>query len=411
MRSRFAAPTLAAFVSIFVSGCFPIELDVNDKGELLIYRTEGFFVFNPETKKTTAVTGPGENEPVFARFVPGGKGDGKGDGKGGSKEILTVARSPRGEFEFDIVSIADGKARPLYTTRNESCYARFSPDGRYLAVTKMAERTRDDGSGNFQNPTPELVVIDVKKGTHKKFADLRVHAFLRWFQDSQRLLVLTLERQDKEGKIYGHLSVVDARTGTATPIVSLAGDNRAAFDLSPGNKKALLITRAVGPADKMPALDRNDFEPPAVHEIDLGAKTFRNLGVKSDFAIYSPSGKKVLLTAESKRFSLDKKNLLVADEDCGNAVQVADDFGQTFAAGGGTDGLKIPGWRNDNSLFYLVSRTTYGKAERSAWLKTIAVDGSAPAVVQPYLDLGVLEAEAKIVNPRRAPQLQPGFDF
>jgi hypothetical protein len=90
----------------------------------------------------------------------------------------------------------------------------------------------------------------------------------------------------------------------------------------------------------------------------------------------STNGKKVLLTAETKRFSLDKKNLLVADEDCSNAIQIADDFGQTFAAGGGTDGLKIPGWRNDNSIFYLVSRTTYGKAERSAWLKTIA--GTAP---------------------------------
>ena len=100
---------------LLLTGCFPIELDVNGQGELLVPRQEGFFLFNPQTRKTTALTGPGEGQPVFGRFAPGGK------------EVLLVVKDKIGRFRFDLMPLPNGPARTVFFA-DEAAYTLFSPD-------------------------------------------------------------------------------------------------------------------------------------------------------------------------------------------------------------------------------------------------------------------------------------------
>src|SRR5262245_10762777 len=116
-------------ILLSTAGCFPVELDVTAKAELLIYRQEGLFLLDPATKQARPILGPGADLPVFARFAPNGQ------------EILAVVKEDGSEeHRFDLVSLADGSAKVI-CKRSNCGYARFSPGGDALALTHLAWKT------------------------------------------------------------------------------------------------------------------------------------------------------------------------------------------------------------------------------------------------------------------------------
>jgi len=237
---------LAAFL-LNLCGCFPLEVDVNDKGELLIYRQEGFFLFDPATKKVRPILGPGADTPVFARFAPNGR------------EILAVVLDGKtGEHRFDLISLADGTSKVVYK-KAACCYTRFSPNGRFLALTRMATREHKSPKAVVRHEESELDVIDLKSGVNKRFTQWKPHVLFRWFRDSKRILAVVIANRDEDGRRYfGHLSEIDIGSGKVTRIASVASSEHIFIDLAPDNGKALVVAKAVGPVDKMPALAKDD---------------------------------------------------------------------------------------------------------------------------------------------------------
>lgn len=400
---------IAAFVIVNLSGCFPIEIDVNDKGELLICREEGFFLFDPATKRTTPIIGPGADMPVFARFAPGGK------------QILAVVKDGKdNDTRFDLVTLADGAAKTAYRT-GTGCYTRFSPDGRWLAVTQIGSRQTEqvDEKGGVvihSEQITELTAVELATGTPKTFGKTVAHSFFRWFQDSERILGIVIEGKSKKNDYLGHLAEINIRSGAITKLVSVVGGQEMFIDLAPDNRKALLSARAVGPVDKMPMLAEDDETPATIHEIDLKSRAIRKLTFPSKFAIYSPNGKKALVAANLPEG--DVLNLIVANADGSDPKSIADDFSPSAGfVQMGADGTTLPGWRSDDSVFYIASRAVYGSSRHAPWLKVVNAGGGTAAILQPYLDVGVLEASAKIANPRRAPAgpkggiVLPGFSI
>src|SRR5262245_27718787 len=117
---------LPLVATLFAGGCFPIDLDVNAKGELLIPRQEGFFLYQPRTGEVRKVAGAGGGTPVFARFSPAGDE---------ALLVVKVRHDFSTEFRFDLVPLKGGKARTMFrTTTREPGNVHFSPDGSQVAI-------------------------------------------------------------------------------------------------------------------------------------------------------------------------------------------------------------------------------------------------------------------------------------
>jgi dipeptidyl aminopeptidase/acylaminoacyl peptidase len=401
MRARIAT-CLLLFGLTALTGCFPLEIDVNEKGELLVYRSEGFFLFNPRTRKTTPILGPGADKPAFARFHPNGR------------EILTVvADGADGDHRFDLVSLVDGTSRTLYRS-GTCCYARFSPSGRRLAVIRSASRktVTKNADGNEQTTIsnyPQLAVLDIEKKaekpTERRFREKEVHPFVRWFADDTRLLALVQVGKDDQDRKIGQLSTIDVVTGKIEPLVSVVGNDNVFLDLCPNQRKALVMAAGVGPLDRPPneKVDKAEqFADPKVFEIDLATKKFREIGRRSPFAIYSPSGRKILFSERDE--SNNGGKLVVTDADGANPKTVATDFevcaGEMLST---PESTVLPGWIGEEEIFYFASPKVWGQNRRSMWLARASLTGKSHGLLQPYLDVAALESAEAIRNPRRDP--------
>src|SRR5262249_52057011 len=148
--------------------------------EMLIYRQEGVFLFQPTSGKVTPVTGPGRGVPIFARFSPNGK------------EVLCVVKDSSNfeEFRFDLIPLDGSKGRTRCRAAN-AAYASFSPDGAQLAIvheSKQKQPRLKQRKDDFIQDSTELEIVEVSSG-QKRVLTRHVAVMFRWFQDGKRLLV------------------------------------------------------------------------------------------------------------------------------------------------------------------------------------------------------------------------------
>jgi hypothetical protein len=110
------------------------------------------------------------------------------------------------------------------------------------------------------------------------------------------------------------------------------------------------------------------------------------------FAHYSPNGKKLLLAspAKGKEILSRKVALGVTDAQWKKFTPLEDNA--TEGQRGTSGGLAIPGWIDDDTVYYFVERTTYGTSGKSFSLYTVKADGSKKQLVQPVLDRSAFEA-------------------
>src|ERR1041385_3348209 len=98
-------------VALLLSGCLPIELEVSPDGKLLIARQEGFFTFDAASGAVKLVYKPTNNQPGFARFVPGGR------------QIVAITAAKGGgmvggNFKIEMVDLSTGVATPVAEAGN-----------------------------------------------------------------------------------------------------------------------------------------------------------------------------------------------------------------------------------------------------------------------------------------------------
>jgi Tol biopolymer transport system component len=361
-------PILSLF---FLAGCFPIELDVKD-GKLLIAREEGYFVFDPAGGKAKKICGAEDGKPVFARLSPDGK------------EVLTVFKSTKdfGDFRFVIRPIDGGKGRDVFKGPN-CAYVRYSPDGKTLAIVRMSDKEDPE----LKNQVPELYLVPAKGGESKMLAR-KVGQYLRWFADSKRLLIFELQKK-VDNNYLGSLAVMDVASGKTTPLASLVVSQTFHFDLSPDNKKALFTALR---ADKAGVdLGKGKEYAMKLFELDIAKGTVRKTDKEATYAIYSPDGKQVLLGTPPQGFSFDSLKLEVADADVTKSTVIAPNAAMPMTLGGG--GTIFPGWVDDKTVFYFVSKAVYGTEGKSLNLTTVGIDGKGRKNLQPAIDTEVLKDE------------------
>jgi hypothetical protein len=366
---RMATTRLWPVGFIFLAGCFPLELDVNSKGEVLIYRQEGFLVYHPASGKVTPVAGPRKGFPAFARFAPDGK------------NLLLVVKDgsmPGQGFRFDLVPRDGGPGRTLYRG-DKTTYTHFASSGSQLAITRLADTKKFKEA---VHGVPELILLDVASGAITSVIP-DVCACFCWFADSKRLLLGKISHVDQQGQYTGQLEEYDVATRTSKPLAAFISDDRMVVDLSPDNETALFIARGVGRPGENLTLEGRD-NPRHAFQLQLADRSVSKLKENTDFARYSPSGKKILLQCND--------GLLVADlaEKYFTTVVEPDDSI--------TARTTAPGWIDDDSFFYFQERSTLGERIKGLSLVTIKCDGSDRQVVQPLLDRAALEAETKYAS-------------
>lgn len=368
---RLWLPALA-LTGLWLGGCLPIELSVSADGKILIPRQEGFYCLDPVKGQAKAMYVPESDKPAFAVFAPAGQ------------SFLAISQTTGGgmgtSFAVEVVPAAGQKAKRLLTASNLT-YARWSPDGKQIALTRLA----DGKVAPMDENMPELILVDPASGTRKKLAS-NVSTILRWFPDSKHVLTFQSTAKDKEKSQYsGQLVKLDVTSGKAAPLASVLGERKVFFDLSPDGTKALFTAiKAAKAGQKVPGKSDDD---PQLYELTVADGTVRAVTKEAAYAIYSPKGTKVLVGSRSA--SDGKIKLSVGPASLAKTVTVADDAAKSAGTGDARD--IYPGWIDDDTVHYLALRAVYGTAGQNLQLRAVGADGKSGRNLQVAIDAGVKE--------------------
>ncbi|MCI0377498.1 MAG: hypothetical protein L0215_07825 [Gemmataceae bacterium] len=378
---------------LFLPGCFPIELDVNSKGEVIVFRQEGFFLFHPASGQAKPIAGPAGGMPVFARFSPNGK------------DALLVVRAVRGrdDFRFDLTPLEGGDPRTVFRA-TQTAHVQFSPDGTQLTIIRIADKQHPE----FKKPSTELHLVTVKDSTSRILIKDIALSF-RWFADSKRLLLFTVRDVDKQDRLLGEVVEFDISTGQSKPLASVVGSQQLFLDLAPDNERFLITADAVAPPGEA-ARPAEGFGFRKLFEVNVANSKVRAVGKDAFLARYSPSGKRILFTAPRQDFSANSVELIIANDAWTDFTPLAHDAAESL----GAFGYPIPGWLDEESVFYLSERLAYGAGGKSLCFLTVRTDGTNKKNLQPFLDkeayawAGKLPDQAPPDDPNAPWRLQPG---
>lgn len=364
---------LAAMVlSCLLCGCLPLELSFSPTGTVAIPREEGFFAYDTTKGSVQALYFPAGEKAAFAQYSPDGKqlmlistGKSEGMGKG---------------FVVETMPVGGGERRKIFSGTNLT-YARWSPDGQSIAITKMA----DSSVAPVEENLPELFVVNLADGSSKKLL-ANTSIIQRWFRDSKHILAVQITGKDKEkGDYLGQVVQVDLANGKTKPLASLIGPNKIFFDISPDNTSVLFTAIKAGKAtDKLNPAGAKESH---LQVLDLATGIVRSLKIKAEYAIYSPKGGHVLVGTSGENNLL---KLEVYDAAMAHGVAVANDAGKQ--AGDGPDSVSIyPGWMNEEIAFYLRVRANYGLNGKTLQLVTVDVQGKNRKNHQPMIESQIRE--------------------
>ncbi len=354
--------------AVLLGGCLPIELDVSSDGRVLIPRQEGFFTLDGNGK-VVRVYKPESGQPVFGRFVAG------------DKQIVAVTEtgSGGGEQTFELVTLADGKARKLGET-DKATYVTISPDGKTLAFTRVSDESTDLGNDNKES-LPELHLIDLEKGQEQKVkAAGGIAGIHRWFPDSKSLLIFQITGKVKENNLHvGTLSRFDIAAGKATPLAAALGGNNVFFSLSPDGRTVLFTGSAAGkPGEELKAGDSDQL-----FELKVDTGQVRQVRKQVKYALFSPKGTQVLVGGNPDE---GKLKLAVADATLSKFTTIANDASGEVGGGPGDATSVYPAWLSDSRIAYIAVRAVFGRAGKNLELVFIDSDGKNRADQQTIID-------------------------
>lgn len=365
LTTKIACAALAAAAAL-LGGCLPIELSVSPDGQILIPRQEGFFALDPAQGSVKAVYRPKSAKPAFGLYAPDGK----------SILAITQGRSSS-SFDLHIVPVGGGEAKSLGSLSNMT-YARWSPDGKRLAVTRIA----DEKVAPLEQNMPELIVLDAETGKQKKLAS-NVSSLVRWFADSRHVLTFQADSKDKQRDQYtGRLVKMDAASGKASPLAAVLGEKKVFFDPSPDGAKVLFTAlKADAAGAKLPGQTDDAAQ---LFELDVAGGKVRAVMKDAIYAIYSPKGTKVLVGVKA---SGDALELVAADASLAKRTVVARDAAKSV---GSTDTRDIyAGWIDDETVHYLRLVAVYGTVGQNLHLTCVGADGKGRKDLQTAIDSGI----------------------
>lgn len=368
---RFAK-YLPALLIAGLAGCFPIDLDMNARGDMLIPRQEGFFLYSPSTGQTKLFHDASDGLPAFARFSPNGTD---------ALLVSEVKEDFSTAMRFALAPLAGGPTRELFKMKQPAA-AHFSPDASKLAVVRIGDFSDDQ--------MPEIHLADVKAGGAKLLLKKTGHT-IRWFADSKRLLMVKVLDKDKETRLLtAQLTILDVDGGKETPLANVIADNITwSLDLSPDNSRVLFTAMKAAPADeKIAAPKENEERKTLLFDLNLADKKLRPTGIQAQLVRFSPTGKRVLLTNPGEGYGLEEMVISIASAGLTDVTPVEKKAYNPMIYYGG--GLNLPNFIDDQTIWYLQKKMIFGTAGTAVHMTILNLERMAGRDAQPELDLGVL---------------------
>src|SRR5262249_32904027 len=131
---------------------------------------------------------------------------------------------------------------------------------------------------------------------------------------------------------YGQLADLDVAGGKSTALAQVAFNTDFFIDMSPDSKKALFVAIR---ADKAGAdVEKANERENKLYELDVDGKTTRVAPQQARYAIYSPSGKQVLLGTPPEGFSMETLKLEITDSALNKGNVIAGNAHMPMAIGG-----------------------------------------------------------------------------
>ena len=361
--------SLIASVALFC-GCLPIELSVSKDGRVLIPRQEGFCSFDPASGVVKKVYVPKSAKAAMGLFAPDGK------------SILAISETSGGgmgsKFTVAIVSTSGGAARELLRDSNLT-YARWSPDGGKVAVTRVADKKK----APLGEQLPELIVT-ASAAAKPKVLSGNVSKLVRWFPDSKSVLSFQIASKSEKTSLYsGQLVKIDIATGKAHPLAQVMGDQSVFFDLSPDGKSVLFTaTESVKIGGKLPAKPK-DSET-RLFKLDVASGAIAKVADDAIYAIYSPKGTKVLVGQPGN----NAVSLKVGGADLKDLKTIAE--GVVKSVGGGPGNADFyPSWFDEKTILFLVMHAEYGTAGKNLHMVSMGADGKGRKDHQNAISAGI----------------------
>jgi|GEM_PF-2362745 len=351
-------------------GCLPIELSVSKDGRVLIPRQEGFCSFDPASGAVKKVYVPKSSKPAMGLFAPDGK------------SILAVSEASGGgmgsSFAVTVVKTAGGKAKELLKATNLT-YARWSPDGGKVAVTRVADKKK----APLEQQLPELILTAPGEAGHKVLAG-NVSKLVRWFPDSKSVLSFQIASKSKETSLYsGQLVKIDIASGQAKPLAQVMGDQKVFFDLSPDGKSVLFTAaESVKVGGKLPAKPKDSETK--LFKLDIASGAIAKVADDAIYAIYSPKGTKVLVGQPGN----NAVSLKVGSAHLKDLKTIA--RGVVKGAGDGPASADFyPSWFDEKTILFLTKHAEYGTAGKNLHLISIGADGRGRKDLQNAISAGI----------------------
>ncbi len=355
-------------VAAVLSGCLPVELSVSPDGDVLIPRAEGFVVYRPADGSVNVLHEAERGKAAFAMYSPDGKS---------ALLIEQVGEGGMGQSFRGVLRDPDGRTRQLFS-RSNVAYAQWSPDGRYISITRVA----DQQVAPIEQNMPELIVIDVADGSSKRMAS-NVGAIHRWMPDGERVVVFQMEDKIGESNYYsGHLTTVDVANDDKSAVVAMAAEHGVHFDVSPDREAAMVAAMKVDAADaEMP----DEMEGQSkLYSVDMVSGRSREVAPAVAFAVYSPDGARVLIGSADEEDGVIKVS--VAGADGKDPEVIAEDAGKQAGAGGPQASNVYPTWLDDETVLYLSRRAVFGTAGTNLMLTSVKADGTGRTLHQGTID-------------------------
>jgi Tol biopolymer transport system component len=359
---------LFGLVAMVLGGCLPIELSVSPKGEILVPRSEGYVVLDPAAQAVRLMYDPGEGKAMMAQWRP--------DGASALALTETSGGGMGANYALSILS-PDGSVRKLMDVSN-ALYARWSPDGAHIAVTRQSGSTHD----GIEQQMPELLLVDPANGASRVVAN-NTSKLLRWFPDGSGVLVFQATTKDEEKDIYTGQLVKVTPEGME-PLAAVMGKQDVFFDVSPDGAKVLFTAIDAGKVGETFTLPE---EPAArLHELSLKLGSTAEVDGEYKYGFYSPQGDTIMLVGGEENDGMSQL-FVMAD---GAAKIIAEDVA-TNTGGMGNSSDIYAGWYDKDRILYIRRHAVLGTTGYNYQIVLIPAVGGAVQNLQPMLETKLLE--------------------
>ncbi len=377
-----------------IAGCFPIELSVSPRGDVLIARQEGFVRYDPKTGEVTNLYKP-SGIPVFGVYLPKGNG------------AFLAASADEDEFqpEIDIALVeASGKVQHLVTGQLVS-YIAPSPVDDTFSFSAEAEGPVPD-----RRP-PDLYVMKPGDRKPRRIAK-KVSLLHRWSPDGKSIYAFVTDGtyETEHADLYkGHVVRIDVADGQTHQIAAVLGEETSFLALSPDGGTLLFTAAATGKVGdplELPVPKRPDAEgmfgairaggnpmrrvigdtPSVLYKVDLETGEVEDLKDDVRYAFYCPDGKHLLVGSgeNGDRLLLDVHEADSFDHVKRVASNAAPNTGRginfMFTS------RVYPGWLDSQTVMYLANVKAYGSAGTNLNLISVPIDGDQRKNHQPAID-------------------------